>query len=129
MIKYFIESPEGLWLTDPQFPEDGSLTDNPFIAWAFEELRAPLKWLYQSIQTVVREKYSWPIAGNTPGLDILSAIQEEECLKGYKITKQEFIEQPDGTYVHFSKSSYDMFVQELTTGQSSVRVSYGKILY
>ncbi len=97
MTKYFIESPDGKWLTEPDSEE--SLTDNPFKAWAFEELREPLKWLYKTIQSVAEEKYSWPIPDNKPGSYMLQELQEEECLEGYKITKHEFV-QERGEMIH-----------------------------
>lgn len=77
MIKYFIESPDGKWITNPQrWGEHGIefLTEDPFKAWAFE--------LFSPFGDSIEE----------PGTGILSTLQDEGCLLGYEITEQNFTE-------------------------------------
>lgn len=99
MIKYFIESPDGRWLTDPQYPEDGWITDDPFKAWAFNGKKGDdpkdilSLWKQTGFllcdmteETGYGDKFLWN-------------NQDEECLEGYRITRQEFINE-GGNLVH-----------------------------
>lgn len=110
MTKYFIESPEGKWLTDPEHPEWGWITDNPFKAWAFEEYWYCEELIQQYIEHLTPKDVLLIQEKLNPADIILTINQQEGCLKGYKITKQEFREDRGVAMAHISKLS-DSFIR------------------
>lgn len=97
MIKYFIESPDGRWLTEPDSMK-GWLTDNPFKAWAFDEIRREdANWV--KFARLMEGRFFWGDKFDGSHIEASYAeivlSQEEGCLEGFKITRQEFVNDGD----------------------------------
>ncbi len=108
MIKYFIETADGSWLTDPELWFEGqpAFTKDPFKAWMFDEINC-----------------AFEILGNEAA-PVLWHIRNEGLGNDWLIKEQEFQKHPEGVLSYTwepERNKTDYKVERYNTGMNIIK--------